>query len=151
MEAAAGLGREGSGKGAQPSLPGTPGHRALPGAAHRIHETPVSYHLAKALVFSKVRNALGLDHCQFPISGAGPLSPDTAEFFLSLDIPVGEMYGMSESSGPHTVSNWENYKILRYQPPGQSPDPAVTQGPGEEDRDVGRPRPEANPDLVSPE
>ncbi|XP_076977090.1 long-chain-fatty-acid--CoA ligase ACSBG2-like isoform X2 [Tamandua tetradactyla] len=76
------------------------------------HENPMSYRMAKALVFSKVRSALGFDRCHIFISGAAPLSQDTSEFFLSLDIPVGEMYGMSESSGPHTVCNNENYKIL---------------------------------------
>lgn len=111
----------------------------------------MSYHLAKALVFSKIRSSLGLDHCHFLISGAGSLSPDTAEFFLSLDLPVGETYGLSESSGPHSISTSENYKILRYRPPGQTPRPPATQGPGEEDGKVGGRRPEVNLDLVSPE
>lgn len=123
MEGTAGPGGEGGGRGAQPSPPGTHGHRAPLGTVDRIHETPVSYHLAKVLVFSKVRNILGLDHCHFLISGAGALSPDISEFFLSLDLPVGEIYGLSESSGPHTVSKRENYKILRYRPPGQTPGP----------------------------
>ncbi|XP_022262876.1 long-chain-fatty-acid--CoA ligase ACSBG2 isoform X11 [Canis lupus familiaris] len=78
-----------------------------------VHDTTMSYRVAKALVFSKVRNALGLDQCQIPISGAAPLNPETSEFFLSLDIPIGEMYGMSESTGPHTTSSRNNYKIHR--------------------------------------
>ncbi|XP_037021048.2 long-chain-fatty-acid--CoA ligase ACSBG2 [Artibeus jamaicensis] len=75
-------------------------------------DTPMSYRMAKALVFSKVRNTLGFDHCHSFISGAAPLSPETSEFFLSLDIPIGEMYGMSESTGPHTVSIGDNYRLL---------------------------------------
>ncbi|XP_066109462.1 long-chain-fatty-acid--CoA ligase ACSBG2 [Saccopteryx bilineata] len=76
------------------------------------NDTTISYHMAKALVFSKVRNALGLDHCHLLISGAAPLSTQTSEFFLSLDMPIGEMYGMSESSGPHTVTTQTDYRIL---------------------------------------
>ncbi|XP_005611544.1 long-chain-fatty-acid--CoA ligase ACSBG2 [Equus asinus] len=76
------------------------------------YDIPMSYRMAKALVFSKVRSALGLDHCHSFISGAAPLSHETSEFFLSLDIPIGEMYGMSESSGPHTTSNYDNYRVL---------------------------------------
>ncbi|KAG8519050.1 Long-chain-fatty-acid--CoA ligase ACSBG2, partial [Galemys pyrenaicus] len=75
-------------------------------------EVSMSYRVAKTLVFSRVRGCLGLEHCHSCISGAAALSQETAEFFLSLDIPVGEMYGMTESSGPHTVSNKDNYKIL---------------------------------------
>ncbi|KAM9242671.1 long-chain-fatty-acid--CoA ligase ACSBG2 isoform 1-T1 [Dugong dugon] len=75
------------------------------------HDTPMGYRMAKTLVFSKVRTALGLDHCHYFMSGAAPLTQETAEFFLSLDIPIGEMYGMSESSGPHTVAICENYRI----------------------------------------
>ncbi|XP_058514040.1 long-chain-fatty-acid--CoA ligase ACSBG2 isoform X2 [Ochotona princeps] len=75
-------------------------------------DTTVSYRMAKALVFSKVRSWLGLDHCRYFISGAASLSSETSEFFLSLDIPIGEMYGLSESSGPHTVSTQHNYRLL---------------------------------------
>ncbi|XP_023589032.1 long-chain-fatty-acid--CoA ligase ACSBG2 [Trichechus manatus latirostris] len=91
------------------------------------HDTPMGYRMAKTLVFSKVRTALGLDHCHYFISGAAPLTQETAEFFLSLDIPIGEMYGMSESSGPHTVAICENYRIHRYWPPTQAdPHPPAT-------------------------
>ncbi|KAM7140506.1 long-chain-fatty-acid--CoA ligase ACSBG2 isoform 1-T5 [Molossus nigricans] len=75
-------------------------------------DTPMSYRMAKTLVFSKVRSSLGLDHCHIFISGAAPLCPNTSEFFLSLDIPIGEMYGMSECSGPHTVSSFDTYRLL---------------------------------------
>lgn len=74
----------------------------------------MSYHVAKALVFNRIRNSIGFDHCHLFISGAAPLSPETAEFFLSLDIPIGEMYGMSESSGPHTISAVDSIRMLRY-------------------------------------
>ncbi|XP_064845761.1 long-chain-fatty-acid--CoA ligase ACSBG2-like isoform X3 [Oncorhynchus masou masou] len=65
---------------------------------------PVNYRLAKKLVFRKVRKALGLDRCTKCYTGAAPITKDTLEFFLSLDIPVYELYGMSESTGPHTIS-----------------------------------------------
>nr|XP_020772451.1 long-chain-fatty-acid--CoA ligase ACSBG2 isoform X3 [Odocoileus virginianus texanus] len=76
------------------------------------HDPPMSYRMAKALVFTKVKNSLGLDHCRIFISGAAPLNKETSEFFLSLDIPIGEVYGMSESSGPHSISTLGNYKVL---------------------------------------
>ncbi|XP_028672029.2 long-chain-fatty-acid--CoA ligase ACSBG2 [Erpetoichthys calabaricus] len=64
----------------------------------------LNYRLAKKLVFKKVRKALGLDRCTKCYTGAAPITRDTLEFFLSLDIPVYELYGMSESTGPHTIS-----------------------------------------------
>lgn len=95
---------------------------------HREHDHPMSYRMAKALVFTKIKNSLGLDHCRIFISGAAPLNQETSEFFLSLDIPIGEVYGMSESSGPHTISTPANYKFLRYRSPGQTPGPLATLG-----------------------
>ncbi|XP_016053395.1 PREDICTED: long-chain-fatty-acid--CoA ligase ACSBG2 [Miniopterus natalensis] len=76
------------------------------------NDSSMSYRIARTLVFNRVKSTLGFDHCHIFISGAAPLSPDTSEFFLSLDIPIGEIYGMSESTGPHTASNWDNYRIL---------------------------------------
>jgi long-subunit acyl-CoA synthetase (AMP-forming) len=70
----------------------------------------LSYQLADKLVYSKVRKALGLDRCKMQITGAAPISKNTLEFFLSLGIPLYELYGMSECTGPATVSNPEHFK-----------------------------------------
>lgn len=75
---------------------------------------PLSYHIAKKLVFKKVRKALGLDRCSKCYTGAAPITKDTLEFFLSLDIPLYELYGMSECTGPHTISRPEAFKLTRY-------------------------------------
>nr|XP_055024176.1 long-chain-fatty-acid--CoA ligase ACSBG2 isoform X2 [Misgurnus anguillicaudatus] len=72
---------------------------------------PLNYRLAKRLVFRKVRKALGLDRCKMCYTGAAPITKDTLEFFLSLDIPLFELYGMSESSGPHTISLPDAFRL----------------------------------------
>lgn len=65
---------------------------------------PGGYNLADKLVFSKVREKLGLDRCRLFVSTAAPISLDTLEFFLSFGIPITEVYGMSECTGPGTIS-----------------------------------------------
>ncbi|KAG9354120.1 hypothetical protein JZ751_012244, partial [Albula glossodonta] len=65
---------------------------------------PWGYMLANNLVFKKVRVALGLDRCKACYTGAAPITKDTLEYFMSFNIPLYELYGMSESTGPHTVS-----------------------------------------------
>ncbi len=71
---------------------------------------PSLFGLAHKLVFSKVHERLGLDRCRLFISTAAPISLDTLEFFMSLDIPITEVYGMSECTGPATVSLPEPFK-----------------------------------------
>lgn len=65
---------------------------------------PSSFGLANALVFKKVRGLLGLDRCKFCLTGAAPITRDTLDFFMSLNVPLMELFGMSESTGPHTVN-----------------------------------------------
>ena len=65
---------------------------------------PLFWGVADKLVFSKVKDALGLDQCHIAITSAAPISKSTLEFFLSLGIPIMEVYGMSECTGPATVS-----------------------------------------------
>jgi len=55
-----------------------------------------------SLAYKKVRQALGLDRCAMCISAAAPISQDTLNYFGSLDIPIQEVYGMSECTGPQT-------------------------------------------------
>ncbi|XP_009578031.1 PREDICTED: long-chain-fatty-acid--CoA ligase ACSBG2 [Fulmarus glacialis] len=74
-------------------------------------EVPMNFHLARHLVYKKVRKAIGLDRCTKCYTGAAPITRETLEFFLSLNIPVFELYGMSESSGPHTISLPHAFKL----------------------------------------
>jgi long-chain acyl-CoA synthetase len=60
--------------------------------------------LADKLVASKVRHALGLDETRFGVSGAAPISADVLEFFAGFGIPVYEVYGQSEGTGPTTFN-----------------------------------------------
>jgi len=60
----------------------------------------VQYRLARRLVLDRVKKALGLDRCHFAASGAAPADPATLEFLAGLDLPVYEVYGLSETAGP---------------------------------------------------
>ncbi|XP_063782627.1 long-chain-fatty-acid--CoA ligase ACSBG1 isoform X2 [Pseudophryne corroboree] len=60
--------------------------------------------VADLLILSKIRKMMGFSHCQKHFSGAAPISTETLEFFLGLNITLYEAYGMSETSGPHVMS-----------------------------------------------
>jgi long-chain-fatty-acid--CoA ligase ACSBG len=66
--------------------------------------TPWGYSLAKALVFNKVKQAIGLDRVKTMYVSAAPVSKTTLDFFASLDMPLLNIYGMSESSGPMSTA-----------------------------------------------
>ena len=80
------------------------------GYAEQQHVAPSPmYALANALVFKKVRRQLGLDRARILVTSAAPISRDTLEFFLSLGLPICEVYGMSECTGPATASLPDKY------------------------------------------
>lgn len=70
----------------------------------QIFDRCVLWLLDKAL-FGKVKAALGLDQCQFAASGAGCISAEVRDFFDGLNIHILDFYGMSESTGPMTLSD----------------------------------------------
>ncbi len=51
------------------------------------------------LVYSKARQAMGLDRCRFMFSSAAPLSPTIAEYFSGLGMQILQLYGQSECTG----------------------------------------------------
>ncbi|XP_064390607.1 long-chain-fatty-acid--CoA ligase ACSBG2-like isoform X3 [Halichondria panicea] len=71
---------------------------------------PFGWSLASMFFFKKVREALGLDRCHFPMTGAAPTNEDTLSYFMSVDIPLHELYGMSETSGPTTVTTTDRIR-----------------------------------------
>ena len=60
----------------------------------------LQYRLADRLVISKIKLAIGFDRAVELFSGAAPIAADVLEFFASLDLPIREIYGQSEDSGP---------------------------------------------------
>ncbi|XP_040898803.1 long-chain-fatty-acid--CoA ligase ACSBG2-like [Toxotes jaculatrix] len=81
-------------------------------AMNKENLVPWGFMLANNLVFKKVRAALGLDRCKICFTGAAPITKETLEYFMSLNLPLMELYGMSESSGPHTISINNEYRIM---------------------------------------
>lgn len=73
-------------------------------AAQLGQSRPPLYGLANRLIFAKVRARLGLNRARCCFTAAAPISRETLEFFLSLGVPVLEVYGMSECAGPTTLS-----------------------------------------------
>jgi long-chain acyl-CoA synthetase len=53
-------------------------------------------------VLRPVREMLGLDQVISAITGAAPIPVEILSFFRALGVPLAEIYGMSESSGPMT-------------------------------------------------
>jgi long-subunit acyl-CoA synthetase (AMP-forming) len=74
-------------------------------------DRPLLYGLANKLVFSKVRERLGLGRARICATSTAPISVDTLRFFLSLGIPIMEVYGMSECTGPATFSTPDRFHL----------------------------------------
>jgi long-subunit acyl-CoA synthetase (AMP-forming) len=74
---------------------------------------PWSYALADRLVFSKVRERLGFDEARMLVVSAAPIAKETLDFFQSLALPIMEVYGMSECTGPTTLSLPSHYRLGR--------------------------------------
>jgi long-subunit acyl-CoA synthetase (AMP-forming) len=74
---------------------------------------PWGYGLADRLVFSKVRERLGFDAMRILAVSAAPIAKETLDFFQSLGLPIMEIYGMSECTGPTTLSLPSRYRLGR--------------------------------------
>ena len=57
-----------------------------------------------AVAFANVRGLVGLDAIEVAVTGAAPIPRVVLEWYNAVGIPLSEIYGMSESSGPMTWS-----------------------------------------------
>ena len=65
--------------------------------------SPLLWPIAKVLL-KKARAAVGLDKCLAMATGAAPINAGVLNFFASVNMPVLELFGMSENTGPTTMS-----------------------------------------------
>jgi len=71
-------------------------------------EEQQTYDFLDAVAFSTVRGLVGLDELMFAITGAAPIPPELIDWYRTIGVPLSEIYGMSENSGPLT---WEPYRV----------------------------------------
>ena len=55
-------------------------------------------------ILGKIHAGLGLDRLRVAVVGAAPIGYDVLDFFLSIGIPIHEVYGQSEGCGPTTFN-----------------------------------------------
>lgn len=66
--------------------------------------TPLGWSIANMAVFNKIRKLLGLDKCHCRLTGSAPISQETLTYFMSVNLPIYELYGMTESCGTCTLT-----------------------------------------------
>ena len=59
-----------------------------------------TYEFLDAVAFSTIRQLIGLDELDLAVTGAAPITPELLQWFRAIGVPLAEIYGMSESSGP---------------------------------------------------
>lgn len=70
---------------------------------HPFHSPPPPFYLPP--------QALGLDRCIACFTGAAPIERKVLDYFSSINIPILELFGQSECTGPHTTNTPTNWKI----------------------------------------
>lgn len=63
------------------------------------------YKFVRQLIMSKIKEGLGFGRCSIFVSAAAPMSSELKKYFMSVDLPIVEAFGMSESSGAQSVGN----------------------------------------------
>ncbi len=62
------------------------------------------YDFFDQVAFGPVRKLVGLDELELALTGAAPIPAQMLSWFRTIGVPLAEIYGMSESSGPMTFT-----------------------------------------------
>ncbi|MFC1825159.1 AMP-dependent synthetase/ligase [Thermodesulfobacteriota bacterium] len=71
----------------------------------------LQHFVADLLVYRKLKDRLGLKKAKFVVSGAAPISPEILRYFHSINCPIREGYGQTESGGGGTIHYPNRIKI----------------------------------------
>lgn len=106
------------------AIPGEQGQQARAAVQAAIQKVkleqakqPVPAELAAAVekadagLFAGLRQRIGLDAVEVANVGASPVPPEVIEFFLAIGVPLGEIWGMSETSGVGASNPPEDIRV----------------------------------------
>lgn len=67
----------------------------------------LAFALAHFAVFRKLKERLGFERVRVAISGAAPISPDVLRFYHAIGVPLRQVYGQTEDTGPTSIHQGE--------------------------------------------
>jgi long-chain acyl-CoA synthetase len=67
--------------------------------------------IANVLVFRKMRERLGFERVKMAVSGAAPISPEVIKYYHGIGIPLREVYGQTEGSGPTCIHQGDQIEL----------------------------------------
>ncbi|MDA3040061.1 MAG: long-chain fatty acid--CoA ligase [Actinomycetota bacterium] len=67
-----------------------------------------TYQFLDDVAFRLIRELVGLDQLQAAITGAAPIPAEILSWFRTIGVPLSEIYGLSETTGPMT---WERVRV----------------------------------------
>jgi long-chain acyl-CoA synthetase len=70
-------------------------------------EQQETYAFLDAVAFSTIRQLVGMDELDLAVTGAAPIPAELIQWFRAIGVPLSEVYGMSENSGPMCFSPWK--------------------------------------------
>jgi long-subunit acyl-CoA synthetase (AMP-forming) len=59
----------------------------------------------------KVKERIGLNQHKVIHVGAAPIHRTVLEYFMKFNLPILELYGMSECTGPATLNSIDNWRL----------------------------------------
>ena len=62
----------------------------------------LQFMLARWIALDNVRKLIGVHRARFCVTGAAPISPELIKWYLALGVPLGEVWGMTETCGAAT-------------------------------------------------
>ncbi len=81
----------------------------------RLEGKPVPEELASVVeraqpLFMMLRSKIGLDRCTLAVTSTAPCRPEVHEFWAAIGMPLYEVWGMSELTGPATAVPHEDHQ-----------------------------------------
>lgn len=77
----------------------------------------LAFRLAHFAVFKKLKERIGFERVRLAISGAAPISPEVLKFYHAIGVPLRQVYGQTEGSGPTSVHQGELIEADNVGPP----------------------------------
>lgn len=69
-----------------------------------LNKSTLPKQLLTSFFNDKILEKIGLNECKLAISAAAPISLSTKQFFANIKIKINDIYGMSETCGPISIS-----------------------------------------------